>query len=102
MLKRDGYAWVRGEERRRYPSERRNAEGNRKDILESVGRVWLSIWAAAKRWRVPSGIGGKRCVAGGAKKSDRDPVSSRAMVDVNATVVTCVDGRPAGGGACGE
>jgi hypothetical protein len=40
-------------------------------------------------------------VAGGAKKSERDPVSSRAIVDVSAIVVTCVAGRPAGGGALG-
>jgi hypothetical protein len=37
----------------------------------------------------------------GANKSDRDPVRRRAMVDVNAIVVTCVEGRPAGGGASG-
>lgn len=40
-------------------------------------------------------------MAGGAKKSDRDPVRSRAIVEVNAIVLTCVDGRPAGGAASG-
>jgi hypothetical protein len=49
------------------------------------------------RWRAPSGIGGNRWVAGGAKKSEREPVRRRAMVEVRATVVTCVEGDPAGG-----
>ena len=49
--------------------------------------------------RDPSGSEGKRCVAGGAKKSEREPVSRRAMVEVNAMVVTCVEGDPAGGDA---
>lgn len=44
-------------------------------------------------------MGGKRCVAGGAKKSDREPVRRRAIVEVKATVVTWVEGRPAGGEA---
>lgn len=37
-------------------------------------------------------------VAGGANMSDNEPVRRRAMVDVSAMVVTCVEGRPAGGG----
>ena len=49
--------------------------------------------------RAPSGIGGKRCVAGGAKKSEREPVRRRAIVDVRAMVVTWVEGDPAGGDA---
>jgi hypothetical protein len=42
---------------------------------------------------------GKRCVAGGAKKSEREPVRRRAMVEVRAMVVTWVEGDPAGGDA---
>jgi hypothetical protein len=49
--------------------------------------------------RAPSGIGGKRCVAGGAKKSDSEPVRRRARVEVRAMVVTWVEGDPAGGDA---
>lgn len=51
--------------------------------------------------RLSDGIGGNRCVAGGAKKSDKEPVRSRAMVEVSAIVVTWVDGSPAGGGVWG-
>lgn len=79
--------------------ERRSADGSKKDILESVRPPVSDV---PKRCRLCSGIGGKRCVAGGAKKSERDPVRSRAMVEVKAIVVTWVDGRPAGGGARGE
>lgn len=50
-------------------------------------------------WWAPSGIGGKRCVAGGAKKSESEPVRRRAMVEVRAMVVTWVEGDPAGGDA---
>jgi hypothetical protein len=49
--------------------------------------------------RAVSGIGGKRWVAGGAKKSEREPVRRRAIVEVRAIVVTCVEGEPAGGEA---
>ena len=66
-------------------------------MRESVGRVSSSTDSV--HWRRLSSGTGKRCFAGGAKKSERDPVSNLAMVDVNAMVVTCVDGRPAGGGA---
>lgn len=31
--------------------------------------------------------------------SDNEPVRRRVMVDVRAMVVTCVEARPAGGGA---
>lgn len=44
---------------------------------------------------------GWKCLAGGAKRSEREPVRSRAMVEVSAMVVTWVDGRPAGGGELG-
>lgn len=50
-------------------------------------------------FREPSGIEGKRCVAGGAKKSESEPVRRRAMVEVRAMVVTWVEGDPAGGDA---
>lgn len=79
--------------------ERRMADGTRKVILESVRPP---VWDVLKRCRLSSGIGGNKCVAGGAKRSEREPVRRRAMVEVNATVVTWVDGRPAGGGASGE
>lgn len=42
-----------------------------------------------------------KCFAGGAKRSEREPVRIRAMVEVSAIVVTWVDGRPAGGCAVG-
>lgn len=64
--------------------ERRRAEGRRKVILETVRPSDSEVW---KR-RLSSEIGGKRCVAGGANKSERDPVRRRAMVEVNAIVVT--------------
>ena len=50
-------------------------------------------------YRAPSAIEGKRCVAGGAKKSESEPVNRRAMVEVRAMVVTWVEGDPAGGDA---
>lgn len=50
-------------------------------------------------YRAPSEIEGKRCVAGGAKKSESEPVRRRAMVEVRAMVVTWVEGDPAGGDA---
>lgn len=76
--------------------ESRSADGRRKTIRESVTRLLLSA-RALFRWL--SGMGGKRWIAGGANKSERDPVRSRAIVEVNATLVTWVDGSPAGGGA---
>lgn len=39
----------------------------------------------------------KRWIAGGANMSESEPVNSRAIVEVRAMVVTCVEGRPAGG-----
>ena len=33
----------------------------------------------------------------GAKRSDKEPVRSRAAVEVSDIIVTCVDGIPAGG-----
>lgn len=65
-------------------------------MREKEGRDGVSDRNELGRWRAPPG---NRCVAGGAKKSEREPVASRARVEVNATVVTCVDGRPAGGEA---
>ena len=55
----------------------------------------------AELGRLLSRLPGKRWTAGGAKRSESEPVKSRAMVEVSAMVVTCVDGRPAGGAALG-
>lgn len=78
------------------------AEGRRKVIRERVGRSSLGESGRVDGRAAPSsGLVGKRWVAFGAKKSVRDPVRRRAIVEVRATVVTCVDGRPAGGGALG-
>lgn len=91
-----GCASGSGEARRRYPRDRRIADGRRKFIRE---RVSPDVVESGCRWRTPSGIPGKRWVAGGAKKSEREPVTRRAIVEVRAMVATCVEGDPAGGEA---
>ena len=76
------------------------AEGRRKAMRETVIRLSSAFLSLLTWWLGPSSRLRTGC-ARGAKKSVRVPDNSRAMVDVNAMVVTCVDDSPAGGGASG-
>lgn len=69
----------------------------RNAIRERVGRD--RVCSIGDMGRLVSLLIGKRWDAGGAKKSESEPVKRRAMVEVSATVITCVDGNPAEGGA---
>ena len=73
--------------------ERRKAEGRRNARRVKVVRLVADVMEAG---RLLSKGPGKRWVAGGAKRSESEPVRSRARVEVSAMVLTWVDGRPAG------
>lgn len=93
-----GSSWGREEPRRRKPRERIRAEGRRKNRREKVRR---GLFVVGGMEVGSSGLDSRTrwWSWDGANKSDREPVRRRAMVDVRAIVETCVEGRPAGGGA---
>ena len=70
-----GVRWTAPEARRSWPRDKRRVEARRKAILLRV-KVRF-VWGAVE----------------GATRSERVPVTRRAMVDVRATMETCVAGE---------
>lgn len=86
------------------------AEGRRNERREILGRVVEAVSSTSASASVSSAVSASSLllmvvvVVGfvGAKRSEREPVRRRAMVEVRAMVDTCVEGRPAGGDVLGE
>lgn len=70
-----GVFWTRPEARRAWPREKRRVEIRRNVTRDTVHARWLEGEVV------------------GARRSERVPVSRRAMVEVVATIETCVAGE---------